>query len=895
MKKKKVFSKILAIVLVLSLMLSAFPSISVFAQEASGKEKLTEKGELWQPESNSNALNFEGDLSIKELQSAKLSGEDTPEIVSQESIEENGHVNRLWEQEEDLNSIVFQNRDGTKTMYYYNYPVKYKDANGKIKDKKNKLTDTGNEYANVENDINSYFPKKVHKNKGVILQYDNVRIEVAPLINGSSGASRQTGHNKDGQNTDYVEYPNVFDKKISLRYTPTFNGYKEDIILQENVGINEFQFRLTTSGLQLIEEYGFLYLSNPLTGQVVASIGDIIVYDSASFIKEDIPTHKPKLDEVTSSEIESIETHKHSYHIQTVVEDQEYILTMIVDKNYLSDSERVYPVYIDPTVKIEQNDSIQDATIYSNYNVNDGNNAYLYVGYQGSKGTARSLVRFPGLMNHSTLKNISVDQIESVKYIPIELHRGSGLWVDAYAATQYWTQSGVKCNSTIWNAYGNFIDDAYMSPYQGTDSDGNNVGTGNWYPFDITSIYKSWRNGAYGGVSNHYGIMLKAYQEGLSTVAQLGSAQHSSLFPSVMVKYNTHISVSQVCLELSTLTLNVNDTYYLDGSVVPSNATNQTIYYESSNTNVATVGYTSGLVCASSPGVTIITARSAADGSKYATCTVNVKYSFDMSIQNDYPDGCEMGDKNYASFGVYADNLKYELNKEMNEIFDYRGKNSWSNDFKNKNAPGATHSYTNIDDVDLMIFTGHGYAKNRNKSEGLFNYNSMHFGTTNSSVGHPEGNGTIASANFTTEDALYFGYNAKTKWLLAYTCNFLNEKQGDPNVFNMLDRGGRLIMGLSTKSYIVGKEGTDFGQYLLEGYSFKDAFFMAGEDNQDQGSIPIINSNQAKKYAILYYGSEDAGTLNDKITEPLDNVAKTEGKIKTKIINKYWFNDFEED
>ena len=231
MKKKKVFSKILAIVLVLSLMLSAFPNLSVFAQESSSKEKLTEKGELWQPESNSNALNFEGDLSIEELQSAKLNDEDVPEIFGQDNIVEKGHVNRLWEQEEDLNSIVFQNRDGTKTMYYYNYPVKYKDANGKIKDKKNKLTDTGNEYANVENDINSYFPKKVHKNKGVILQYDNVRIEVAPLINGSSGASRQTGHNKDGQNTDYVEYPNVFDKKISLRYTPTFNGYKEDIIL----------------------------------------------------------------------------------------------------------------------------------------------------------------------------------------------------------------------------------------------------------------------------------------------------------------------------------------------------------------------------------------------------------------------------------------------------------------------------------------------------------------------------------------------------------------------------------------------------------------------------------------------------------------------------------------
>ena len=872
MKKKKVFSKILAIVLVLSLMLSAFPSISVFAQESSSKEKLTEKGELWQPESNSNALNFEGDLSIEELQSAKLNDEDTPEIVGQDNIEENGHVNRLWEQEEDLNSIVFQNRDGTKTMYYYNYPVKYKDANGKIKDKKNKLTDTGNEYANVENDINSYFPKKVHKNKGVILQYDNVRIEVAPLINGSSGASRQTGHNKDGQNTDYVEYPNVFDKKISLRYTPTFNGYKEDIILQENVGINEFQFRLTTSGLQLIEEYGFLYLSNPLTGQVVASIGDIIVYDSASFIKEDIPTHKPKLDEVTSSEIESIETYKHSYHIQTVVEDQEYILTMIVDKNYLSDSERVYPVYIDPTVKIEQNDSIQDATIYSNYNVNDGNNAYLYVGYQGSKGTARSLVRFPGLMNHSTLKNISVDQIESVKYIPIELHRGSGLWVDAYAATQYWTQSGVKCNSTIWNAYGNFIDDAYMSPYQGTDSDGNNVGTGNWYPFDITSIYKSWRNGAYGGVSNHYGIMLKAYQEGLSTVAQLGSAQHSSLFPSVMVKYNTHISVSQVCLELSTLTLNVNDTYYLDGSVVPSYATNQTIYYESSNTNVATVGYTSGLVCASSPGTTTITARSAADGSKYATCVVNVqRYYCDrtqtlqvgMSADSYANDTCSYGARVsiqcanafwYAvGSNLYDRNLKfYHYNNGNVHSSVYATKR----DFLSKSF--NTISHDNIDDVDIMVYVGHGLTNS-----------GMHFTQGSNGYQHSvdKSSHTISELNFSISEAK-FGYgDARTKWVVAYTCNFLNHSL---NEMKPMMQGVNIVLGYSTTSYLIDEQMELFGIKLDEGETIIDAWFASSTKHHEyadfDATMAAVYVDDAENDTIYRYLGDTKTYLDETIS-----------------------------
>ena len=74
----------------------------------------------------------------------------------------------------------------------------------------------------------------------------------------------------------------------------------------------------------------------------------------------------------------------------------------------------------------------------------------------------------------------------------------------------------------------------------------------------------------------------------------------------------------------------MNQTYYLSGSVVPSNATNQTIYYTSSDSSVADVGYTSGLICAKSAGETTITAWSAADSSKYATCRVVVKGPYDI-------------------------------------------------------------------------------------------------------------------------------------------------------------------------------------------------------------------------------------------------------------------------
>lgn len=207
--------------------------------------------------------------------------------------------------------------------------------------------------------------------------------------------------------------------------------------------------------------------------------------------------------------------------------------------------------------------------------------------------------------------------------------------------------------------------------------------------------------------------------------------------------------------------------------------------------------------------------------------------------------------------------------------------------------PGATHRYINIDDVDLMIYTGHGYAKNRDKKEGKFNYNGFHFGHSDSG-NHPEGIGTGSEYNFTTEDAKYFGYNAKTKWLVAYTCNFLNTAQGDTNVTKMLDRGGRLILGLGTKAYISPNEGEDFGKYLNAGDTFREAFYKAAEKNQDLGPDPKKNNRNAKKYKILYYGTAENNTLSDSLKKPLAKVQRENAQLDERAVNKYNFNDFEE-
>ncbi len=267
----------------------------------------------------------------------------------------------------------------------------------------------------------------------------------------------------------------------------------------------------------------------------------------------------------------------------------------------------------------------------------------------------------------------------------------------------------------------------------------------------------------------------------------------------------------------------------------------------------------------------------------------NELYSFGITVPNNYPDSCDMSGNNYDSFGIYADNICEALSNDFLLKFDRRGNESNVNDLKNKNAPNSTHQLTNADDVDLIIYTGHGYAKNRDKGEGLFTNNCLHFGRDYMGTSHPSGQGTSEAYNYSTNDALYFGYQAQTKWLLTYTCNFLNTAQGDPNVMHMLDNGGRLIMGMGSKMYIVSAEGTSFGEYLCQGETFKNAFIQAGKDNQ----INLLRS--AYKYCILYYGPENGGTLNDALFMHLNDYDRSEVHLFTEEINKNVFNDFELD
>ena len=527
------------------------------------------------------AQSTEGDLSIEQLADRILPIEDTPEIVSAEAIEENNHVNRLWAQEPDLCTVMFQNRDGSKTAYFYPNPVKYIDEDGIIRDKRSDVTSLIDNplyredyaYVSASNDIKTYFPKTLSDSKGIVLAAEGVKIEMSPISGKdtnlttdaaqeamSAAASKSMSEISRNRPKDIVTFNAVFGTDTEVQYTPIFNGFKEDIILNRYTGINKFSFLVKTNGLGLVKnEFGEYCFINPLTGEQKATLGNIFVFDS-----------READDDYDQTE------YSHHYQIDILEIDQEYVVTIVIDVEYLICEDTVYPVIIDPTVTISSNGylgNIQDSILWYNYTAASvGNKEQLFAGFYGQAsygylGCGRPLIKFPGL---SIITDAS--SINSATLSLYSLESRSAANVSAYIMGQYWTENTSVCTSTLWNGYTG----SYLSKQNGFSANTS-------YNFPITTAVQAWKNGSYGGWSGNYGVMLIADNESdVNKRACFASAQSSggsSYWPKLVVDYNTPVQLPVPSVSPASLTLIVGQTYTITATFNPSNAVTGTCRY----------------------------------------------------------------------------------------------------------------------------------------------------------------------------------------------------------------------------------------------------------------------------------------------------------------------------
>ena len=111
------------------------------------------------------------------------------------------------------------------------------------------------------------------------------------------------------------------------------------------------------------------------------------------------------------------------------------------------------------------------------------------------------------------------------------------------------------------------------------------------------------------------------------------------------------IPVTGITLDYTTISLNEGESMQLAASVIPSNATNTAVTWESSADSIATV--VNGYVTAVSAGSAVITAKSVENTTITATCTVNVVAEEDGG---DVPPGTKVQLSNYEIKTGYIKN-----------------------------------------------------------------------------------------------------------------------------------------------------------------------------------------------------------------------------------------------
>lgn len=212
----------------------------------------------------------------------------------------------------------------------------------------------------------------------------------------------------------------------------------------------------------------------------------------------------------------------------------EYLYTISLDQNFLLREDIEYPVYVDPTVTISSSGygtskTILDTPVYSNVPSNcQGANIYNMVGnanaLSNNYGVGRTLMKFPGLINHAIFQSISNSQVSSMK---LHMYSSSGsvsqssILVNHYTGSS-WNETSTAYNNVSWNGYGLLISST-------------SIGSGNqWVSFELKNAIPTWQNNV---SAADRGVMLRNSNETSTSASKTLCSTESSYKPYVSLTW----------------------------------------------------------------------------------------------------------------------------------------------------------------------------------------------------------------------------------------------------------------------------------------------------------------------------------------------------------------------
>lgn len=451
------------------------------------------------------------------------------EYVNSQDFNAAEHIKRLPD-EEELDTYVFLNENGSKSVYYMDENVKYIDAAGAIKEKDISLVAKSDGYGIARNEFDLHIPTVA--TSGIEMSHEGYTVKIIPQSTVKNVSAQEVN--------DSIVYDGFFGTNTKLKYTPMLSGIKEDVILETYIPNASFRFVLETDGLTLYNDGNDYWLAEDETSEAILHLGKIIIYDAVG---------KPEYGTMA---------------VTTVTVGRKYVLSLSAPESYLTDPTTIYPVTIDPTLTVSDTvtgeGAIEDTTLFSNRtSKNYGDYKYLSIGYVDSTyGAGRVAVKLPGLYNSNNYLNASASDITSVKFYCWDTSGNSAQMVNIYRIT-----------SAAWNenevTYGDSVS------YSTATNWGKSMSNAVWTAFDITTLVRGWKTGSYSAAKGF--IMINPNETSASYKKAPYSSEYSnsSYRPYVVMTFTPNFQLSYV--------------HYYDSTFVGNTAAIQNITYANTFSN----------------------------------------------------------------------------------------------------------------------------------------------------------------------------------------------------------------------------------------------------------------------------------------------------------------------
>lgn len=424
----------------------------------------------------------------------------------------------------NLYDITVEEPEGTRTTQIFAVPIKYVDENGEIQYIDTSIKDigfiqsikSGYDYTNSANNFSISYSSNIAKG----IKMDESFTMAIPQTSGlSEQAVKATNYNGDGK----VIYNKAFGEYTIVEFSNTNSGFRNNLILEQNIGINEFSFVFNSSShTPVLADNGttLLVVNRHNQEEIDYVFSPIYAYDAY---------------ETTQNNPSGIKHYTEDCHYSVRQQDENsFIITISVSENFLDDPKTVYPVTVEPSLTSSASASnIEDSYVSekspgSNYGTYD----YLRFGYDGGK--IYSYVRFKSLNLPSTAYITGATLKFTFRSGQTSGSNGQCFKVNA----SQWYESNIT-----WNNKPN--------PNNNTAGSSSSHYNYTYYEFNIKDMVKSWQQSP----SLNYGIMFtytnQTYNDYNSVVSSEGEANRA---PKLTITYD---------LKAATTGLLENNAYYI--------------------------------------------------------------------------------------------------------------------------------------------------------------------------------------------------------------------------------------------------------------------------------------------------------------------------------------------